>query len=119
MHAPGERRTASRSPAAPTLLNPPRYRLRIRPGLAAQPRGGPGQRLVRFALASALEDSGHLGQQVGTAGRERPELGHGRGFLVAGELTPPGAVPSLTGELCYQDPVSFRALIDHMFQYNT
>jgi hypothetical protein len=43
---------------------PPMSWLRHHP---AQPRGGPGQRLVRFALACPLEDAGHLGQQVGPA----------------------------------------------------
>src|SRR6266581_4656966 len=56
---------AARVPAAAAaLLDPGRYGTGVGPGQAAQPSGGPGQRLVRFALAGALEDAGDLGQQV-------------------------------------------------------
>ena len=37
--------------------------------LAAQPRGLPGDRLVKLPLGRALQDPGHLGEQVGPARR--------------------------------------------------
>ena len=49
-----------RGPALP-LGNPRRYRLEVDPGLAAQVRRAPGQRLVELAFRRPLEDPGHLG----------------------------------------------------------
>ena len=74
-----------------------------------------GQGFVQFTLTRALEDPGDLGQQVGPPGGEPAELGHRSGFLVAIQLTPPGAVPGLSGELSHENPVSLRAIIDHGF----
>jgi hypothetical protein len=115
MQAARERRPPRSRPAAPALVDPPGYRVRVSPGQAAQPRGGPGQRLVRLAFGSSLEDAGHLSQQVGPAACELAQRGHRGGFLVAGERAPPGPVPRLAGELGYEDPVSLRATIDHTF----
>ncbi|SRR6266851_1464329 len=119
MQAAGERRPPCRSPAPPPLLRPHRYRVRVGPGLPAQPRGLPGQRLIQVALGRALEEPGHLGQQVGPAAREIAQRGHRGGLLVAGELPPPGTVAGLPRELRYQDPVSLRTIIEHAFEYRT
>jgi hypothetical protein len=69
------------------------------PGHAAQPRRGPGQRLVRFALAGALEDAGHLGQQVGPAPGQRAQFGQRGRFFLVGERASPGAVARFAGDL--------------------
>ena len=79
------------------------------PGHAAQPRRGPGQRLVRFALAGALEDAGHLGQQVGPSPGQRSDFGQRGRLLVPSERAPPGAMPRLAGQLSHQDPVGISA----------
>jgi transposase InsO family protein len=44
----------------------------------------------------ALQDLGHLGQQVGLAAGELAERGHRGGLLVAGEFTPPGPSPVMS-----------------------
>jgi hypothetical protein len=67
------------------------------------------------ALGRALEDSGHLGEQVGPAARELAELGHRGGFLVAGQVAPSGPVPRFARDLGYEYPVSVRAILDHKF----
>ena len=74
---PGVRR------AAAAFLDPGRDGVGVGPGHPAQPRGGPGQRLVRLALAGALEDAGHLGQQVGPARGQRAEFGQRGRLLLA------------------------------------
>jgi hypothetical protein len=51
------------------------------------------ERLVVSALGCALEDAGHLGQQVGPACGEFAEFGHRGGFLVLGEVALSGVVP--------------------------
>jgi hypothetical protein len=71
----------------------------VGPGHPAQPRGGPGQRLVRFALAGSLEDPGHLGQQVGPAPGQRAQFGQRGRLLVLGERAPPGAMARFAGDL--------------------
>jgi hypothetical protein len=119
MHATRERRPGRRGPPAPPLLDPCRYRLRGGPGLTAQPRGGPGQRLIGLALACALEDPGHLGEEIGPAARERLEFSHRGGLLVAGELAPLRPVPRLTRQLRDEDTVSLRTIIGHVFEYRT
>src|SRR5690349_7686581 len=77
----GERRAPGVRRAAAAFLDPARYGLGVGPGHPAQPRRGPGQRLVWLALAGALEDPGHLGQQVGPASGQRPDFGQ-RGRLL-------------------------------------
>ena len=105
----GERRPARvRLPAA-AFLDPGRDGLRVGPGLAAQPGGLPCDRLVELALGCALEDSGHLGQQIAAPVRELAQLGHRRGFLLPGQLAPPGMMPGGAGELRDEDPVTTRA----------
>jgi len=90
---PGVRR------AAAAFGDPGRYGAGVGPGHPAKPGGGPGQRLVRLALAGALEDAGHLGQQVGPAPGQRAEFGQRGRFLVLGERAPPCAMPRLAGQL--------------------
>ena len=108
---PGRPRTAGvgvrRTPAA--FFDPGRYGLLVGPGLAAQLRGGPGERLVEFSLRRALEDPGHFGQQVSPASRERTEFGERDGFLVLGERAPLRVMPGLAGELRHQDSVGRRS----------
>ena len=79
------------------------------PGHPAQLRRGPGQRLLRLALAGALEDPGHLGQQVGPAPGQRSDFGQRGRFLVLGERAPLGAMARLAGQLSHQDPVGISA----------
>jgi hypothetical protein len=83
-------------------------------GTAAQ---RPGQRLTQLALRRALEDPGHLGEQIGSAGRELAQRGHRGSLLVCGEVLPPGAVPGLTCQLRDEDPVSIRPFIERAFYY--
>jgi hypothetical protein len=65
-----ERRAPGGGSPAPPLLDPRRDCLRVGPGLATQRRDLAGTRLARLALGRALEDPGHLSQQVGPAARE-------------------------------------------------
>jgi hypothetical protein len=89
-------------PPAPPFPDPRRDRPRVGPGLAREHRGLAGQRLIRLALTRALEDPGHLGQQVGPAARELAQRGDRGGLFVAGEVTPPRVVPRLPRELSYE-----------------
>ena len=57
------------------------------------------------ALGCALEDAGHLGQQVGPACGKVAEFSHRGGLLVRGEVAPAGVVPGGSGELGDQEPV--------------
>lgn len=91
---------------APPFLNPPRYRLRVSPGLTAQVRSLPGERLVQLPFRGALEDTGDLGQQVGPAARDGAEPGYRGGFLVSGERAPLRVMPRLAGKLGHDHPVS-------------
>jgi len=59
------------------------------------------------ALGRALENAGHLGQQVGPACGKVAEFSHRGGLLVLGEVAPSG-VPGGSGELGDQEPVSSR-----------
>ena len=56
------RRTAAGSRCLPAaaFLDPGRDRLRVGPGLAAQPGALPCERLVQLPLGRALQDPGHL-----------------------------------------------------------
>ena len=94
------RRYACGLGAASSLGDPPRDQFRVGPGLPAQPGRLPGQ-LNQLAFRGALEDPGHLGEQVGPAVGQRAELGDRDGFLLGGERAPPGAVPSLPGQLSH------------------
>lgn len=49
--------------------------------------------------------SGDLGEQVGPAAGELAKFGHRGSLLVVGEVAPPGAVPSLPGQLSHQNPI--------------
>ena len=80
--AAGERRTACRGPPAPSLLDPRRDRLRVSARLAAQRGRLAGERLIELALAGALEDPGHLGEQVSAAVGELAQRSDRRGLLV-------------------------------------
>jgi hypothetical protein len=71
-------------------------------------RGLPGERLIGPARGRALEDAGHLGEQVGPACGEVAEFGHRGGLLVLGEVALAGVVPGGSGELGDQEPVSSR-----------
>src|SRR6266487_1768672 len=116
-HLAGERRAPGVRRAAAAFLDPARYGVGIGPGHAAQPSRGPGQRLVRLALARALEDAGHLGQQVGPALRQPPDFGQRGRLLVLRERAPLGAMARLAGQLSHQDPVGLRprSLIPHSY----
>lgn len=82
------------------------------PALRHMPRGLPDNRLARFPLGRALQDPGHLGQQVRAASRELAQPGHHSGFLVPAQLTPPGVMPGSAGELRDEDTVTTRG--DHV-----
>jgi hypothetical protein len=78
------------------------------PGEPAQGGGLPGERLIVPALGRALEDAGHLGQEVGPAAGKVAEFGHRGGLLALGEVAPAGVVPGGSGELSDEEPVSGR-----------
>ena len=101
------------------MLDPRRDRLRVGPGLPAQASSLAAERLVQLPLAGALQDPGHLGQQVGPAGRELAQGEHRSGLLVRSQLMPLGTAAGLSGELGYEDTVSLRAIIGHAFEYRT
>jgi hypothetical protein len=83
----------------PPLLNPIQECRRVGTGLPAQPGGLAGERLIRLALGRALEQPGHLCQQVRPAAREFTQRGHCSGLLIFGEIAPPGVVARLPREL--------------------
>ena len=58
-HAAGERRVPGVRRSAAAFLDPAWDGAGVGPGQAAPPGGGPGQRLVRLALAGAIEDPGY------------------------------------------------------------
>jgi hypothetical protein len=93
---------------APSFGGPSRDEGVVGSGEPAQGGGLSGERLVVPALGGALEDSGHLGQQVGPACGKFAEFGHRGGLLVPGEVAPSGVVPGGSGELGDQEPVSSR-----------
>ena len=110
-----ERRHPRSGCPSPAFLDPRRNRGLVGACLAAQPRGLPGERLVKLSLGRALEDPGNLGQQVGPAAGQLAERGHRGCFLVFGELPPLRAAAGLAPDLSDEDTVGFRALIDHVF----
>jgi hypothetical protein len=93
---------------APSFGGPSRDEGVVGSGEPAQGGGLSGERLIVPALGGALEDSGHLGQQVGPAYGKFAEFGHRGGLLVLGEVAPSGVVPGGSGELGDQEPVSSR-----------
>ena len=102
------RRLACGPGPAPSFGGPLRDEGGLGSGEPAQGGGLAGQRLIMPTLGCALEDAGHLGQQVGPAGGKLAEFGHRGGLLVAGEVAPSGVVPGGSGELGDQEPVSSR-----------
>ena len=62
-------------------------------------------------LGRALEDPGHLGEQISPAPGKRAELSNRGGFLAAGQVAPSSPVPRLARQLGDEDTISFRALI--------
>jgi hypothetical protein len=54
-------------------------------------------------------------QQVGTAARELAQLVHRGLVLVVVHLPAPGVTLRLAVKLGYQNPVSLRGLIEHVF----
>lgn len=99
------RRPRGRCPPPP-FLDPSRDRLPgVSAGETARPRDAPGQRLIKSTLRCALQDPGHLGQQVGPATGELAERGHLGGLLVDGEFTPSGPSPVMS-----QQPDHLRKL---------
>ena len=115
MQASGERRLPRAGGPAPAFLDPRPDRFRVGPGRPAQTRCLTRERLVRLALPRAFEDPGHFGQEVSPAARERPELGHRGGFLVAAQVPPLRPAARLAVKLGDEQPVRLRALIDHAF----
>jgi hypothetical protein len=79
------------------------------------PGGLPVQRLGQLPLGRALEDPGDLGEQVGAPGGQVPQLGHRGIVLGLGEVPPPGVALRCAHELCGEDAVSFRRIIEHAF----
>ena len=68
-------------------------------GEPAQGGGLAGEWLIVPALGRALEDAGHLGQQVGPACGKVAEFSHRGGLLVSGEVAPSGVVAGGSGDL--------------------
>ena len=113
MQATGERRLPRGGPPAP----PPAIQAGIASGSAPALRHKPAAwRASGSSGCGALEDPGDFGEQVGAAACEVTELGHRSGFLVAVQVAPPGAAARLAVKLGDEQPVSLRALIDHMFK---
>ena len=102
------RRLACGLGPAPSFGGPLRDEGVVGSGEPAQGGGLAGERLIVPALGRALEDAGHLGQQVGPACGEVAEFSHRGGLLVRGEVAPSGVVPGGYGELGDQEPVSSR-----------
>ena len=105
------RRLACALGAAPAFGGPLRDEGVVGSGEPAQGGGLAGQRLILPALGCALEDAGHLGQQVGPACGKVAEFSHRGGLLVRGEVAPAGVVPGGAGELGDKEPVSRREMI--------
>ena len=102
------RRLACGLGPAPPFGGPLRDEGGLGSGEPAQGGGLPGERLIVPALGCALEDAGHLGQQVGPACGKVAEFSHRGGLLVRGEVAPPGVMPGGSGELGDQKRVSSR-----------
>jgi hypothetical protein len=103
------RRLACGLGPAPSFGDPLRDKGGLGSGQSAQGGGLAGERLIVPALGRALEDAGHLGQQVGPAAGEVAEFSHRGGLLVPGEVAPAGMVPGGSGELGDQEPVPSRS----------
>ena len=86
-------------------------RVRVGTGLPAQARSLAGERFIVPPLGRALEDPGHLGEQISPAPGKRAELSNRGGFLAAGQVAPSSPVPRLARQLGDEDTISFRALI--------
>ncbi len=115
MQAAGERRLPRGGPPAPPLGDPGRDRLQVGAGLAAQTCGLACERLIRLALAGAVEEPGHLGEQVGPAAGELAQRGHCGTLLGGGEIAPLRVMARLAVQLGDEEAVSLRTLIDHAF----
>jgi hypothetical protein len=115
VQAAGERRLPRGGPPAPPLGGPGRDRLQVGPGLAAQACGLACERLIRLALAGALEDPCHLGERVGPPAGELAQPGRRGALLGGGEIAPLRMMARLAEQLGDEDTVSLRALIDHVF----
>ena len=105
---PAVRRLACGLGPAPSFGGPLRDEGVVGSGEPAQGGGLAGERLIVPALGRALEDAGHLGQQVGPACGKVAEFSHRGGLLVRSEAAPSGVVPGGSGELGDQEPVSRR-----------
>src|SRR6185436_20568537 len=92
------------------LLGPCRDRVRVGTGLPAQARSLAGERFIVPPLGRALEDPGHLGEQISPAPGKRAELSNRGGFLAAGQVAPSSPVPRLARQLGDEDTISFRRL---------
>ncbi len=79
--------------------------------LAAALRRRPSsiQAWIASGSAPALRHSPATCRANGSRARHRTAL------LVFGEITPPGVVPRLPGQLRYEDTVSLWAIIEHTF----
>ena len=93
------RRLARGSGPAPSFGGPLRDEGVVGSGEPAQGGGLAGEQLIVPALGRALEDAGHLGQQVSPASRQRPDFGQRGRLLVLGERAPPGAMARFAGDL--------------------
>jgi hypothetical protein len=62
------------------------------------------------------QDAGHLGEQVGTSGREFLELGHRSIRLLLCRLIPAGVVPDDAVQPGYEQPIRLRAqmILNHL-----
>jgi hypothetical protein len=83
------RRHARCGPPSSSFCDPLPRRVRVCPGVTAQVRGLPRQRLIKLALAEALQEACHLCQEIGPASGELVQLPHRGRALVFGELAPP------------------------------
>jgi hypothetical protein len=79
------------------------------PAKAAQLRGGLRPGFLEVAFVKADQQAAGLGQQVGPAVRSLPELGHRRGRLGLGQLTPAGMPLGDRGQPGHSKPVMVRS----------
>jgi len=102
----------------PSLSHPLRDQRLIGASQAAQVGHGLALLEVLLALAysRADRDPGNLGQQVGAAAGDLPQLCRPGGFLVLSQAAPAGMTPGRAGQLGHDQPVRVRseAITSHL-----
>jgi hypothetical protein len=84
MQATRERRLARPHSPTAALLDPPRDRLQVSPGIPAQPRHRHRDRLLKTSLGESLRQASHLSEQIGAPGGELAQRRHSLSMLIGG-----------------------------------